>query len=271
MTRSGHKPLLQLMPGVRFRRGVPFEYRRHLYCFDPLNKSALRSMLAPSSIKKCVLPEKREMKWFHRPLFRELIVPELGDRYVAEYFWESTPVPASAPFRPPRLDQPPDHWKPEGVDDNSFILVNPTSGWRQKSWLPECWAQMLIALHNDTSLEFVMTSASVDWQIEKKSGSLVRSLASSTTLKNFLWLCSRAKAVLTVDGAASHLARAFGVNSITLFGPTNSHNWHYAGNGSIAVQAPPSKDDVRRLRNLAPEEVLTVTRRMLNSMTGRSA
>ena len=65
--------------------------------------------------------------------------------------------------------------------------------------------------------------------------------------------------------------RIFGVNSITLFGPTNSHNWHYAGNGSIAVQAPPSKDHVRRLRNLAPEEVLTVTRRMLNSMTGRSA
>ena len=106
------------------------------------------------------------MKWFHRPLFRELIVPELGDRYVAEYFWENTPVPASAPFRPPRLDQPPDHWKPEGVDDDSFILVNPTSGWRQKSWLPECWAQMLIALRNDTSLQFVMTSASVDWQIE---------------------------------------------------------------------------------------------------------
>ena len=40
----------------------------------------------------------------------------------------------------------------EGVDDNSFILVNPTSGWRQKSWLPECWAQMLTALRNDTSL-----------------------------------------------------------------------------------------------------------------------
>jgi ADP-heptose:LPS heptosyltransferase len=276
MTRSGHGPLLQLMPGVRFRRGVPLAYRRHLYCFDPLNKSALRSMLAPSSIKKCVLPEKREMRWFHRPLFRELIVPELGDRYVAEYFWETTPVPTSEAFRPPRLDQPPDEWKPLGVGDQAFILVNPTSGWRQKSWLPEAWGQLLAALRNDTDLEFVMTSASVDWQIEhcreieEKSGSLVRSLASSTTLKNFLWLCSRAKAVLTVDGAASHLARAFGVNSITLFGPTNSRNWHYAGDGSIAVQAPPSKDHVRRLRNLAPEVVLEVARRMLNSMTADS-
>jgi ADP-heptose:LPS heptosyltransferase len=234
-------------------------------------------MLAPASIKKCVLPEKREMRWFHRPLFRELIVPELGDRYVAEYFWESTPVPASEPFLPPRLEQPPDEWKPDGFDKRTFILVNPTSGWRQKSWLPEHWAQMLAALRDDTGLEFVMTSASVEWQvehcreIEKKSGSLVRSLASSTTLKNFLWLCSRAKAVLTVDGAASHLARAFGVNSITLFGPTNSRNWHYPGNGSIAVHAPPSKDHVCRLRNLAPNDVLTVARRMLNSLGDGSA
>ena len=68
------------------------------------------------------------MRWFHRPLFRELIVPELGDRYVAEYFWECTPVPASEPFRPPRLDRPPDDWRPDGFDEESFILVNPTSG-----------------------------------------------------------------------------------------------------------------------------------------------
>ena len=252
-------------------------YRRHLYCFDPLNKSALRSMLAPASIKKCVLPEKREMKWFHRPLFRELIVPELGDRYVAEYFWESTPVPAPEPFRPPRLERPPDGWKPQAFTEKAFILVNPTSGWRQKSWLPEHWVQMLAWLRDDTDLEFIMTSASVDWQvehcreIERRAGRLVRSLASSTSLKNFLWLCSRAQAVLTVDGAASHLARAFGVNSITLFGPTNACNWHCPGNGNIAVLAPPSKDHVRRLRSLAPEDVLEVARRMLNSSPGNSA
>jgi ADP-heptose:LPS heptosyltransferase len=277
MTRNGHGPLLQLMPGVRFRRGIPLAYRRHLYCFDPLNKSALRSLLAPSRIKKCVLPEKREMKWFHRPLFSDLIVPELGDRYVAEYFWESTPVPSSAPFRPPRLDQPPDRWKPDGFSSRAFILVNPTSGWRQKSWLPDCWARTLAALHQDIGFEFVMTSSSVDWQIdhcrqiEEKTGSLVRSLASETSLKNFLWLCSRAKAVLTVDGAASHLARAFGVNSITLFGPTNSRNWHHASDGSVAVQAPASKDRICRLRNLAPEEVLEVARRMLASINGGPA
>jgi ADP-heptose:LPS heptosyltransferase len=271
MTRSGHAPLLQLIEGVQFQRGIPLAYRCHLYCFDPLSKSALRSLLAPSRIKKCVLPEKREMKWFHGPLFRDLIVPELGDRYVAEYFWESTPVPSSVPFRPPRLDRPPDHWKPDNFGSDPFILVNPTSGWRQKSWLPDRWVQTLGTLHEETGLKFVMTSTSVDWQIQhcreiqEKSGPLVRSLASRTSLKNFLWLCSHAHAVLTVDGAASHLARAFGVRSVTLFGPTNRRNWHHSSNRNVAVQAPASKDRVCRLRNLSPEEVIEVARQILHS------
>jgi ADP-heptose:LPS heptosyltransferase len=277
MTRSGHRALFQLMRGVRFRRGLPMAYHGHLYCFDPLSKSALRSLLAPSRIKKFVLPEKREMRWFHGSLFRDLIVPELGDRYVAEYFWESTPVPSATPFRPPRLERPPDEWKPEGFQDGPFVLVNPTSGWRQKNWLPDCWAETLSALRKESGLKFVMTSGSIDWQIQhcreiqEKCGSLVYNIASGTSLKNFLWLCSRAQAVLTVDGAASHLARAFGVKSITLFGPTNYRNWHYSSSGHVAVQAPPSKDRICRLRNLASEDVIDAAHRMLGSADGHAA
>jgi ADP-heptose:LPS heptosyltransferase len=113
-----------------------------------------------------------------------------------------------------------------------------------------------------------MTNASIDWQvqhcreIQERSGSLVRGLASGTTLENFLWLCSRARAVLTVDGAAAHLARAFGVNSVTIFGPTNSKNWHYPSPGSFAVQAPPSKDQVCRLRNLSADLVIEAARQV---------
>ena len=129
------------MPGVQFRRGIPLAYRRHLYCFDPLNKSAVSSLLSPARVKRCVLPEKREMRWFHGRLFRELIVPELGDRYVAEYFWESTPVPSAHAFRPPRLESTAGSLEAGRLRQRALRLVNPTSGWRQKSWLPECWAR----------------------------------------------------------------------------------------------------------------------------------
>jgi ADP-heptose:LPS heptosyltransferase len=262
LTRAGHAPVLQLMEGVVFQSGLPLTRLGHLVCYDPLNKSALRSLLAPASKKQCVLPEKREMQWFHRPLFGEVIVPELGDRYVAEYFWENTPVPPDGPFRPPRLNRPPDAWRPAGLDDTPFVLLNPTSGWRQKCWVAGRWAEVLRRLHEARGWRFLMTSASTDWQlahcreIAERAGPAVRSVASQTSLENFLWLCSRAQAVLTVDGAASHLAQAFGVSSLTLFGPTHMPNWHRGTPRNPAIQAPPSKDGKRRLKNLPVEPVL---------------
>lgn len=261
LTRTGHAPLLSLMDGIAFQRGLPLSPHSHLYCFDPLNKSALRSVLAPAWHKRCILPEKREAAWFHRPLFGKLIVPELGDRYVAEYFWANTPVPATTPFRPPQLTRPPAAWRPPGLNDEPFLLLNPTSGWRQKTWTSEGWAAVLQALHGAGAPRVLMTSASTDWQIahcreiETEAGPLVSSLASGTSLENFLWLCANARMVLTVDGAASHLAAAFGIRSLTLFGPTSLANWHHPTPINRALRAPVSKDGKRRLRYLLPEEV----------------
>lgn len=262
LTRTGHAPLLQLMEGVAYQAGLPLAWRSHLVCYDPLNKSAVRSLLAPAGKKQCVLPEKREMQWFHRPLFGEVIVPELGDQYVAEYFWKNTPVPAKEDFRSPRLAPPPDAWRPGGLDNEPFVLLNPTSGWRQKCWQAESWAEVLKSLHKKMGWRFLMTSASTDWQIahcreiSELAGPFVQSLANRTTLANFLWLCAHAQAVLTVDGAASHLAQAFGVRSLTLFGPTSLANWHRATPHNVAIQAHESKDGKRRLKNLPASEVL---------------
>ena len=134
LTRSGHAPLLRLMDGVRIQRGLTLTPRGHLYCFDPLNKSALRSLLVPAAKKHCILPEKAEAAWYHGPFFGDLIAPGLEDSYVAEYFWSHVPVPSDGPFRPPRLTAPPAEWRPQSVGMEPFVLLNPTSGWRQKNW-----------------------------------------------------------------------------------------------------------------------------------------
>jgi ADP-heptose:LPS heptosyltransferase len=255
LTRTGHAPLVGLMDGVTFTGGWPWRPAEAVYTFDPLNKSAWRTLFLPARRRVAILPEKREMAWFHPWVFREIIVPELGDTYVAEYFWTHTPVPARAPFRLPRLRQPPDDWRPTGWGDGPFLLLNPTAGWRQKSWLADRWAAVLATVPAD--LRIVLTSASTDWQvahgreITAQAGRRVECLTGSTSLENFLWLCARARAVFTVDGAASHLAQAFGVPSLTVFGPTSLANWHRSTPRHVAVQAPASKDGVRRLRNLA--------------------
>ena len=254
------------MNGTRFQHGPALTPRSHLYCYDHQNTSALRALIIPARTKRAILPESREIAWFHRPLFGDLIVTELGDRYVAEYFWDNTPVPAEGPFRPPRLKQPPDTWKPPGFDAEPYVLLNATSGWRHKSGLPERWAGVLRELHAEFGMRFVLTSASTDWQIrnchdiQKLTGPSVRSLASGTSLENFLWLCANARMVLTVDGAASHLSAAFGVRNLTLFGRTNIRNWHHPTATSLALQAPPSRDGIRRLRDLAVPGVLDASR-----------
>lgn len=260
ITRGGFRPLVQLMEGVVFQEHAPVSWRSHLYCFDPLSKSAFRALLAPAGSKRCILPDDWEMKWYHPLLFGKVIVPGLNDHYVARYFWENVPVPALSPFRPPRLHRPPETWRPSVMDGKPFVLLNPSSGWRKKSWVPERWVEVLRFLHN-RGYRCLMTSGSVDWQVQhcqaikEKAGTLV-DYVTKTTMEEFLWLCSRAELVLTVDGAASHLAAAFGVRNLTLFGPTNIHNWHHSTEVSQALQAPLNKG-TSHMRNLPVDSVIS--------------
>jgi len=268
LTRSGHAPLLQLMEGVQWQKGTPLRPHRHLYCFDPLNKSALRSLFAPVARRHCLLPDAHESAWFHRFLFGDVVVPGLGNRYVAEYFWSLLPVSANGAFRPPRLTPPPDSWRPQNLGDEPFLLLNPTSGWRQKNWQPDRWAEVIKALAALGTPGCLITSASADWQvahcraIENLAGPLIHNLGTATTLENFLWLTANARLVLTVDGAASHLAAAFGVPNLTLFGPTHRANWHYPTSTSHALQAATDRDGKARLRNLPTAEVIRAAEKL---------
>lgn len=256
MTRNGHADLVSLLPGVRFVKGLATVPARALYCFDPLNKSAVRSLLAPVRQRHLIPPERAELQWYHPLIFPPVSNPELGDSYVAEFFWQNTPVPARSPFRPPALERPPDDWAPEGWKKGDFILVNPTAGWKKKMWTVGGWTRLLGSLGQGS--RFVLTNGGAVWQsahcagIAKATGAAVL----STSMRQFLWLCANARAVLTVDGSASHLAAAFGVPCFTLFGPTSLANWHRPAPGHLAFQAPADAGGSRRLRNLEPEPVI---------------
>lgn len=256
MTRNGHADLVALMPGVKFVKGLAFSPARSLYCFDPLNKSAFRSFFAPVLKRHHVRPAQVELHWYHPLVFSRPLNPELGDSYVAEFFWANTPVPAHGPFRPPVLSKPPDDWAPEGWKPGEFILVNPTSGWKKKMWTVEGWTAVLRSI--GSGCPFVLTNAASEWQsvhcegIAAATGSAIQ----PTTLRQFLWLCANARAVLSVDGAASHLAAAFGVKCFTLFGPSILAHWHRPAPGHIAYQAPPNSKGIRSLKKLAPGPVI---------------
>ena len=256
MTRNGHADLVELMPGVEFVKGFPLSPARSLYCFDPLNKSAFRSVLAPVLKRHHIRPAQVELHWYHPLVFSRAINPELGDSYVGEFFWANTPVPSTAPFRPPVLTRPPDDWAPEGWKAGEFILVNPTSGWKKKMWTVEGWTAVLRSL--GSGHRFVLTNGGSEWQKAHCDGisSATGAAILPTTLKQFLWLCANARAVLSVDGAASHLAAAFGVKCFTLFGPSILVHWHYPAPGQVVFQAPQNAEGVRSLRKFGADPVI---------------
>lgn len=261
-TRNGHADLVSLMPGVEFVGGLAWHPAEVLYCFDPLNKSALRALLAPVRERKLIVPERAELRWYHPLIFSAETHPELGDSYVAEFFWEHTPVASGEAFRPPELNRPPAAWAPRGWGSGSYLLVNATSGWKRKMWNVEGWVTLLRSLGSNHRI--VLTSGPSPWQREHSAAiaEAIGAVLEPTTLREFLWLCANARAVLTVDGAASHLAAAFGVPSLTLFGPTSLANWHRASPSQLAFQALEDADGVRRLKTLRAEAIIETAARL---------
>ncbi|MEI6279133.1 MAG: glycosyltransferase family 9 protein [Verrucomicrobiae bacterium] len=266
MTRNGHADLVRLMPGVEVVRGPALAPAAALYCFDPLNKSALRSALAPVLKRRLVTPERAEKRWYHPFVFSRPSNPELGDSYIAEFFWKNTPVPSDQPFRPPVLSRPPGAWAPEGWEPGRYVLVNATSGWKKKMWTVGGWTALIKSLGADCPC--VLTSTGAAWQVDH-CGGIAEAAGGTflpTTMRQFLWLCANARMVLTVDGAASHLAAAFGVPCFTLFGPSSIAHWHRPVPGHVAFQAPPDPDGVRRLNKLRPEPVVEAVRKFLSRL-----
>jgi ADP-heptose:LPS heptosyltransferase len=54
----------------------------------------------------------------------------------------------------------------------------------------------------------------------------IESVWGETSMKNYLSIIWNAKAVLTPDGSASHIAAAFKRKCVTLFGHTDAIHWH---------------------------------------------
>jgi ADP-heptose:LPS heptosyltransferase len=264
-TRGGHAAVVELMPGIKFMTGLPIMPLADFYCFDPLSKSAFRSIATPVLRRHLIVPERRELRWFHRFLFARPTAPELGDTYVAEFFWMNTPVASTTAFRPPRLSRPPGDWSPGQLTPRSFLLVNATSGWRRKLWTPAGWAQTIASLAPDTRI--ILTSGAQDWQnlhceeIASLTGG--RAQIARTTLRQFLWTCANASAVLTVDGAASHLAAAFDTPVLTLFGPTNPSNWNRPAPRNVAIAHDQTGTRIDNLKNLDAGPVIEAARQLL--------
>ncbi len=231
ITRSGFRPLISLMPHVDFLRRPSRRAYDVLWCFDDRKKSAFFAFLSRASQKHLLVNPGAPIQWYHSKIFPMVEVPDLGNSHIAEYYWGNTVVDDSQNFQPPELRPPPEEWA-YPLSSKNYLHVNPTSGWKSKNWTAEKWAETINRLIDYGIGPIVMTSGNQEWQ--KKHCEMIRlqlkqsieSVSGKTSMKNYLSIIWHAKAVLTPDGSASHIAAAFKRKCITLFGHTDATHWH---------------------------------------------
>ncbi len=132
-----------------------------------------------------------------------------------------------------------------------FALVNPGASKSEKYWLPERWAEVILHLQYHHGLPCILTGGSdSEEQTHLRaiqtalamlgSGPLPLPfvvLAGQLDLTLLTALTARSAVVVTSDTAVMHIASAFKIPQVSLFGPTNPFEWHPRHPFSRVIQA----------------------------------
>jgi ADP-heptose:LPS heptosyltransferase len=141
----------------------------------------------------------------------------------------------------------------QDLPDRGYILLNPFSRWRSKSWPLATAATVIRQLWTETGHMLLLTGgpddrpAAIELQARVAPRSLP-SLSGRMTLGEALCCFRRARLMITCDSGPMHAAAALGVPVVALFGPTHPECTGPWGQGHRVIQArrPPTPYAYRR-------------------------
>jgi len=117
--------------------------------------------------------------------------------------------------------------KVEGVGGGDFLLgVNPGATFGSaKRWYPERFAQVAVELSRRWGARVVITGganeADIAGEIEAAMGGECLNMAGRTSVRSLMALIRRCNFFITNDSGPMHIAAAFNVPLVAIFGPTN--------------------------------------------------
>lgn len=242
-TRPAFASMVSLMDQVHIAESGLFRRASEVISFGPRPHACLIALSTCAPRKRLVTLREEHLRPWHRLCFptERRVVPVSGI-YRAEYFFQAMPVESNMAFRPPRLRQPPAEWLPGGLPEK-YILIHATSAWPEKSWVAQAWARTIDELQRQGMGPFVITGGNAEWErehvdaIQRACSVSLINLCGKTSLSGYMAVVANARLLLCVDGSSSHLATAFGVPALTLFGPSSRKGWHHASTTSIALDA----------------------------------
>lgn len=226
-TNAAFADLLALMPGPIDLAPRCLPRAKEIYCLETRGRSVAYAAQGFGARKVLVLT-RDNASWWKSLVFDEMrVIPGEGT-YRAKLFHSALSMQPHV-FRKPALKPPPPDWQADGLPAR-YGVVHPTSAWQRKTWSPDRWIEALRGI-SDT-LCWVISSGNTPWEVQLAGevaaglGNQALNFAGKTTLRQYLSLLSRSRITLCVDGSASHISAAFGVPTLTLFGPTNPVHWH---------------------------------------------
>jgi len=179
-------------------------------------------------------------------------------------------------------DKQDEKWADDALGNESFLIgINPGSIWATKRWLPERFAEVADKIISMRGGKAIIVGGSGDINtadlVERHMSSKPLNFTGKTTLKQLSALIKRCRIFITNDSGPMHIAAAFDVPTVAIFGPTiKEFGFSPYSKNSIVVEKnipcrPCGKHGPKRcpkkhfkcMREITVESVLNAARNML--------
>jgi len=138
-------------------------------------------------------------------------------------------------------------------DIGDYAALVPGARWKTKKWLPANFGKLASMLNIKTVIVGSSSDAEIAEGIELCSGGKALSMAGKTDIKELISIIRGARYVVTNDSGPMHIAAAFGIPVVAIFGPTNPVRTGPYGKNNVIVKsdiecAPCYKKNCKRVK-----------------------
>jgi ADP-heptose:LPS heptosyltransferase len=275
---GGTSPLLAAIPfaqsGIIFAPGRGWAPWQQVLtggwdmCFDFTGNDRSAFATALSMAKSRV-----GFEWVRRNRFRALAYnawspSKVREVHTAQHYVDlvAQAVPGAANDLRPQLSFP---WLTGGetLEPQPYALLHPGTARAEKYWQPERWGELARHLHDNHGLRTIFTCGHEAF--ERSHMAAIPGVEGSQSVvrypRDLLWLAgfvAGARIVISCDTSVVHLASAFRVPQIALFGPTNPFHWRPMHDRAVVFSAThpdaPLTEFAPRMRGAPMELISTV-------------
>ena len=218
--------------------------------FTGNDRSALFSFLskAPRRIGFSFIAKRAIRPW----AYSQLVLSPVRDRHTVDHYLDLVRSLAAFDSEPDISLHIPEQTKKSVAllsDELSlpadYFLLHPGSARPEKYWMTDRWAEVIAYANERFNLPCIITGGQNPIELHhienilSKSGnrSAIFNLAGKLDLLVAASFIERAAFFIGVDTVAAHVAAAFRIPSITLFGPTNPFHWRARHSRAIVLRA----------------------------------